>query len=99
GTATSSPSGSWSGYARPNAPRSRRSASGRSRLLARGGLPAERLEQDDRHADGDRRVGDVEHRPAPGAVVEVEEIDHLPVAHAADEVADGAAEDGAQRPD
>src|SRR5207244_6431159 len=59
--------------------------------------PAERVQQDDRHPGGDRGVGEVEGGPVEIAPVQVEEVDHLAVAEPADEVADGAAQDPADR--
>ena len=85
---TRSPSACSSGCEEAEPPR----AGGRAHRPVVAGFAArsraQRLEQHDRDADRDRRVGDVEHRPAPLAPVEVEEVDHLAVAHAADEVAD-----------
>src|SRR2546421_846 len=44
------------------------------------------------HADDNCRVGDVEHRPPVGAVAEVDEIDHVALADAVDQVADRTAQ-------
>src|SRR5262249_39123403 len=64
--ATRSPSACWSAFARPSVARRHRSARRRSRLLGRlGAATAQRLQQHDRDADANGRVGDVEHRPAP----------------------------------
>src|SRR5262245_31748124 len=79
------------GIMRPR--RSRRSGSGAlrrrgarrgHRLLARF---AQAVEQEQRDADGDRGVGDVEGRPLEVVLdVEVDEVDHVTEAHAIDHV-------------
>src|SRR5437773_5394549 len=55
----------------------------------------EKAEREQHHTDGDRRVGDIEGRPVPGAPVHVHEVHHGAEARAVDQVADGAAEDQA----
>src|SRR5437764_1135455 len=53
----------------------------------------EAFDDEERGADGDRRVGDIERRPVPRAGVKVEEVDHLAITQAIDQVAKSAAED------
>ena len=54
---------------------------------------AEAVEDEQRRADGDRAVGDVERRIRPSGVVEQQEIDDLAQRQAIAEVAERAAED------
>src|SRR5690606_40757673 len=51
------------------------------------------VEDDERGADRDRRIGDVERREAPSAVVHANEVDHVSPQHAIDDVAERTAED------
>jgi hypothetical protein len=54
----------------------------------------------DDEADGAQRdaaVGDVEGREVPAGVVELQEVDHVAMQQAVDQVADGAAQDAGQR--
>src|SRR5579883_1780898 len=65
------------------------------RLITLFGTPEQAVNQHQRDADADRRVGRVEGGEVPGAEVEVEKVDDRPVAQAVDDVADGAADDEA----
>src|SRR3954469_24232838 len=53
----------------------------------------EAFDDEERGAEGDCRVGDVECRPMPGTGVKVEEIDDLAITQAIDQVAERTAED------
>src|SRR2546428_1600408 len=64
------------------------------RLLGAALQPAQ---QDHGDTHRDRRVRDVEGGPVEPAPVEVEEVDHLAVAQPADQVPEGASQDGAER--
>ena len=45
-------------------------------------------EREQENADGDRRIGDVEHRPVPAPVADLDEVHYFAGAHPVDEVAD-----------
>ena len=66
--------------------------SGRAASAPRAPL-AEAVEDQQRRADGDRAVGDVERRPRPARVVEQQEVDDLAEREAIAEVAERAAQD------
>src|SRR4051812_5370565 len=53
----------------------------------------EAFDDEDRRADRDRGVGDVERWPVPARGMEVEEVDHLSITQAVDQVAERATED------
>jgi len=52
-------------------------------------ISKEDLQNDQPHADTDRRICDIESRPVEGEKIEVEEIDHLPKPKAVDQVSNG----------
>jgi hypothetical protein len=54
------------------------------------------FEDEQRGADRDGRVGDVERRPVPAEGVQVDEVDDVAEAQPVDEVAERAAEDQCQ---
>src|SRR2546430_928495 len=78
-----------------NASALRRSAS--SAFMVR-----EAFEDEEHRSDGDRRVRHVERGPVPAGGMQVEEVDHLAIAEAVDQVAERSAEDeresGAEEP-
>src|SRR4051812_19037557 len=57
----------------------------------------ERLPEIENHADADARIGDVERRVDVATKVQVDEINHMAVQQAVDEVADNAAAEQAER--
>src|SRR3954469_20882868 len=56
----------------------------------------EAFEDEERRAERDRRVRDIEGGPMPSHGVEIEEVHHLPKAHPVDEIPQGAAEDAGE---
>nr|GEU28492.1 hypothetical protein [Tanacetum cinerariifolium] len=60
---------------------------------------AQLIEDEQRGADADGRIGDIKRREVAEALpVKIEEVDHVAVQHAVDDVAHRAAEDQRQRP-
>src|SRR3954470_10611788 len=57
---------------------------------------SEDIENHQRHAHADRRISHVERPEVPVAIVRIDEIQHVPVGDAVDEVAGGAANDQRQ---
>ena len=56
------------------------------------------VEDEQRRADADRAVGDVERREVPAAVVDLDEVDDVAAQQPVDHVADRTAEDERERP-